>query len=150
MWCFHGNKKWPCWKGGQFGKQILSRPFLQKDTQVHLTWLRRYFQQQNHHHLSKKKKKIIFWLHVIVIVNCQLWESLLHGGVSLSWHFFLQISIMQNVAQTKHQLFQKDGNSINLVFCFNSGPGTGFRMEYRYSENTPKSTLRAAALFRVY
>ena len=42
----------------------------------------------------------------------------------------------QNVAQTKHQHCLKGSNSVNLVLCVNSGPGTGFRMEYHYSENT--------------
>ena len=39
---------------------------------------------------------------------------------------------------------------VNMALCVNSGPGTGFRVEYHFSHNAWKSVLRAALLFRVY
>ena len=52
--------------------------------------------------------------------------------------------------QTKRQHFWKGSNSVNLVLCFNSGPGGGFRMKYCYFKNTRKLVLREALLLQVY
>ena len=52
------------------------------------------------------------------------------------------------MAQKSADIFRNGSNSINLVLCVNSGPGSASE-EYRYCENGLKSALRAAPLFRV-
>ena len=46
--------------------------------------------------------------------------------------------------------FLKGSNLVNWVLYVNSGPGTGFRVVYHYSENARKPALRATILFGIY
>ena len=63
--------------------------------------------------------------------------------------FFLPNSSKTVQAETMPQTCWKDSNSVRLVLCVESGPGTGFTVGYCYFENALKSALRASSLLQV-